>query len=330
MSEVRTQLLPRVVDTVTIGIILLDPEQRVVFWNGWMERHSPFLASAAEGRTLTELFPEIANGRVQHAVTSALTTNLSSMLSQSLNKSPFPLFSTGNGDGNATRMQQAIQVMPIHDEQTSRHCLVQVTDVTLSVSREKLLREQALVLRRHSYFDVLTSIANRRRFDEYSDEEFRRARRTTSSLSLVFIDIDHFKRYNDYYGHQGGDQCLKQVAATLVSVLQRPADLLARYGGEEFVAVLPETDEEGAQKIAEMMRARVAGIHLEHAASPTAPYVTISVGTATRMPQRDDVLASLIRDADCALYHAKQTGRNRVMTATACAQMPAVIHPAID
>ncbi len=306
-------LLARVIDSVNVGVIVLDSAQRVVLWNGWMERHAQLPLADVEGKTLSELFPDMANGRVQQTVVSALTANLSSVLSQSLNKAPFPLFSSVNDRENGVRMQQAIQVTPIVAQQP-RYCLIQITDVTLSVSREKLLRDQALVLRRHSYLDVLTGIANRRRFDEYFDEEFRRARRTTLPLSLVLIDIDHFKLYNDYYGHQAGDQCLKQVAETLAGTLQRPADLLARYGGEEFVAVLPETDLEGARRVAEVMRTKIAESQLPHASSPTASHVSISAGIATKIPGCGDAPTTLIEDADHALYHAKKTGRNRVVS----------------
>ena len=126
-------LLARVIDSVNVGVIVLDSAQRVVLWNGWMERHAQLPLADVEGKTLSELFPDMANGRVQQTVVSALTANLSSVLSQSLNKAPFPLFSSVNDRENGVRMQQAIQVTPIVAQQP-RYCLIQITDVTLSVA----------------------------------------------------------------------------------------------------------------------------------------------------------------------------------------------------
>jgi diguanylate cyclase (GGDEF)-like protein len=165
------------------------------------------------------------------------------------------------------------------------------------------LEEANARLQRLSMLDGLTGIANRRRFDEALDVEWRRALRSGAPLSLLMIDIDAFKPYNDAHGHQAGDDCLCRVGAILVESLHRAGDLVARYGGEEFVVLLPETDREHAAGIAEMLRERVA------AGAP----VTISVGVSTLVPELGGAAFVLIAEADAALYEAKRSGRNRVV-----------------
>ena len=159
--------------------------------------------------------------------------------------------------------------------------------------------------------DGLTGIPNRRAFDEQLIREWSRALRTQAGLSLIMIDIDLFKGYNDTHGHRGGDGCLKQVAATLLAS-QRASDFAARYGGEEFVCILHEADEAGALITAERMRAKVESLHLPHGASPVSPFVTISLGVATVTPSEDLVPDYLVETADQMLYRAKDKGRNRI------------------
>jgi diguanylate cyclase (GGDEF)-like protein len=163
--------------------------------------------------------------------------------------------------------------------------------------------------------DGLTGLPNRRTFDDILDREWRRLARTNSPLSLIMFDVDHFKLFNDTYGHGGGDVCLKRVGESAVGALQRPADVIARYGGEEFAAILPDTTEAGAAAVAEEIRAGVAALNIEHEASPTARHVSVSLGFATSIPRLDLQPESLIESADRALYAAKAGGRNRVIKA---------------
>ena len=167
-------------------------------------------------------------------------------------------------------------------------------------------------LEKMSYIDGLTQVANRRCFDATLQDELRRLARSAGSLGLIMLDIDHFKAFNDNYGHGRGDECLARVAAALRQVIARPGDLFARYGGEEFVALLPETGLQGVQQVAEAMRAAVQALEYPHAFSPVAAHVTVSVGclAATVTGQSAD---SLLREADAALYAAKHQGRNRVV-----------------
>jgi diguanylate cyclase (GGDEF)-like protein/PAS domain S-box-containing protein len=163
--------------------------------------------------------------------------------------------------------------------------------------------------------DGLTGIANRRQLDAELEREWRRGHRSDTPLSLVLLDIDGFKAFNDRYGHPAGDGCLRQVAAALADVPRRAADLVARYGGEEFAIVLPELDAAGAESIAEAARATVEALAIPHATSPAAPVVTVSAGAATRWPARGGSAMALVAAADRALYLAKRQGRNRVQAA---------------
>ena len=167
-------------------------------------------------------------------------------------------------------------------------------------------------LQRLSTTDGLTGIANRRMFDELVVREWRRCTRMKQPISLVMIDVDHFKKYNDAYGHQAGDECLKAVAAQVARASPRASDLAARYGGEEFVLVLGETTIDGAKWVANLIRQHVADLNMPHAASPLRR-VTISCGAASIMPRDDLPLETLLKAADEALYKAKAQGRNTVV-----------------
>ncbi len=309
----RSSLVDSVMRAVNIGAVVLDSAQRVVLWNHWMEKHSGCAAEDVLGQNLFDVFTELNNTRIQLAVGQALRENFPSLLSQTLNKSPFTLYNTAADKAQDLRMQQAVAVMPLKVDQLPRHCLIQITDVSMAVAREKLLRDQALVLRSQTFSDGLTGIANRRHFDVDIEKEVRRAKRALATLSLALIDIDYFKAYNDHYGHQQGDECLIQVATALSEMMRRPGDLVARYGGEEFAIILPDTDAEHALIIAEMIRSSIEERLLEHASSSVATHVTISIGVTTRTPDHHLEVADLIGNADRALYQAKRAGRNRVV-----------------
>ncbi|MBU0516035.1 MAG: GGDEF domain-containing protein [Proteobacteria bacterium] len=172
------------------------------------------------------------------------------------------------------------------------------------------LSEANRMLTRLSYLDALTGIPNRRYFDEFLKREWKRAAREKQSLALIMADIDHFKQFNDTYGHQEGDQCLIQVSRALSKALKRPGDLVARYGGEEFAAILPGTSLPDARLLAERMRAAVAARGIRHPTSPTSG-VTVSLGVSALVPAGDVEAQTLVEQADRALYQAKQQGRNR-------------------
>jgi diguanylate cyclase (GGDEF)-like protein len=189
--------------------------------------------------------------------------------------------------------------------------------------RSALLAEQGRELRDlnrrlkdMSNRDALTGVANRRRFKEFLDTEWRRALRSRTSVSVLMVDIDHFKPFNDAYGHQQGDACLKRVAEAMSGELQRAGDLLARYGGEEFVVVLPGHGLDAACQVGRRLRQAVEALAIPTSVSGAAPVVTVSIGAASAVPQGKEAPAALIAAADRALYRAKDAGRNRVFVAS--------------
>lgn len=176
----------------------------------------------------------------------------------------------------------------------------------LSVHQRHLLEELAMI-------DSLTEIANRRRYDVALEDEWRRCARNGSPLSLIVVDVDHFKAYNDHLGHAEGDVVLRQVAQTLQSIAGRPGDLVARYGGEEFVILLPETDAAAAESLAQEARLGVEALQIRHPASPVSEWITISLGGKTVIPDGATADPEFFRGADAALYIAKATGRNKLV-----------------
>lgn len=168
-----------------------------------------------------------------------------------------------------------------------------------------------------SYLDGLTGIPNRRKFDEQFELMWNIAKRDHIPISIIMIDIDHFKLYNDYYGHQAGDECLVQVAQGLSEVIVRKTDLIARYGGEEFVCILPNTDETAAFIIAENLRTNIIKLQIPHMKVNDENILTISLGVATSIPEmKDSDYSELIKDADHALYKSKKNGRNKTSICT--------------
>lgn len=176
---------------------------------------------------------------------------------------------------------------------------------------KKELEESNATLARLSTIDPLTDLPNRRRFDEALDAEWRRAARTRAPLSLILLDVDFFKRFNDHYGHLAGDECLRCVGGVLRARSLRGTAMVARYGGEEFVALLPDTPSRGACFLAEGFRSDIETLALPHAHSEVSTVVTISLGVATVIPVPGSAASDIIALADAALYEAKHAGRNR-------------------
>lgn len=184
-------------------------------------------------------------------------------------------------------------------------CVINFRDISQSKQMEEQLKLLANV-------DGLTQVANRRKFDEYLEIEWRRCMRDEHFLSLILCDVDSFKLYNDTYGHQSGDDCLVRVAKAIADSVKRPADLVARYGGEEFAIILPNTHGAGAVEVAEVIRTQIRGLQIPHVNSPVSRYVTVSLGVSTIIPTPMSAPEWLIAAADQALYQAKFQGRDRV------------------
>lgn len=190
--------------------------------------------------------------------------------------------------------------------------------VNLAVLRARVrtqiaVKRQGDVLRSLSLTDSLTGLANRRAFDEMLHKEWRRGARSGQPVSLILADIDHFKAYNDHYGHQAGDECLRGFGRLLQAVVGRPQDLVARFGGEEFVILLPEIDVGGAEVVAARILAALAAAATPHLGSSTAGHVTASLGVASVLPAGPDA-SILVGAADGMMYSAKMAGRNRFVS----------------
>ena len=167
-------------------------------------------------------------------------------------------------------------------------------------------------LERLASMDGLTGLANRRLFDQTLEKESKRAQREDNQLGLLMLDIDHFKYYNDTYGHQAGDECLKKLSAKMREILYRPGDMAARYGGEEFAVILPNTDQKGIKEVAERLRQEIKDLELEHKESPISEYVTVSIGAVCAKPCQQAEPDKIVQAADKALYLAKEAGRDQV------------------
>lgn len=303
----------RLMQDLVVPTFVLDPQRRVIIWNKACERLTGVPAFEVVGTTehWRGFYDEprycladvLALGQTEEL--PALYTHHTKMEDTEL----------GLRAENWCVMPRAghhcylaIDAGPIFDDEGK---LVAVVETLRDITQQK---EAQIALQRLATKDGLTGIANRRSFDEALAAEWHRAQRDQSSLALLLVDVDHFKRYNDTYGHQKGDECLKSVADAMQEKVFRPADLVARYGGEEFVILMPNTDLDGARMVAERIQQHVHGLCIPHTSSEIAGLVSISVGVAAAVPNPRMAAEQLLAAADGALYAAKHAGRNRVMT----------------
>lgn len=215
------------------------------------------------------------------------------------------------------RRLQTSQGIYLHCEQSGKRIsdrliILLYRDISERKIAEKALERANMMLQQQAEQDGLTGIPNRRKFDTMMESEWQRMKRDKKLLGVILCDIDCFKQYNDHYGHQKGDDCLRTVAKALSSSVHRPGDLVARYGGEEFVALLPDTSIEGCLNIAERMRVSIENLKIEHLQSTVTPILTMSFGVSANYPEGDFNPTSLLGPADSALYKAKGKGRNVV------------------
>ena len=213
-----------------------------------------------------------------------------------------------HADGHLIPVRLSGQIVEIDGE---NYIWSSVEDISDRKQAEEKLARLYKEMEQLSFQDGLTGIANRRMFDLALDKEWKRAQRDRTPLTLILLDIDHFKQYNDYYGHLQGDECLKQIAKALNGVSKRAIDLIGRYGGEEFFLLLPETNEIQAVQLAEQCFSAIKQQKLLHATSTVSDVVTVSAGIHTTIPLEELQSSTLIEAADKLLYQAKQKGRNR-------------------
>jgi len=289
-----------IADMAHDAIIMTDNKGRIVYWNPAAGKIFGYTAKEVLQSDLHSLLAPIRyEKRYGPALKIFRKTGKGNAIGQTLELAGI------RKDGGEFPIELSLSSVFLHDEW---HAIGIVRDI----ARRK---EMEAELRRLSYQDGLTGVANRRHFDDALAREWRRSAREKDPLSLIMIDIDLFKAYNDAYGHQKGDECLKQVAQSIRSELKRPGDLAARYGGEEFVVILPDTDMEGAVAVAEKIQNSVEGLRIPHQASDVSDHVTVSQGVATAIADPTDTPEALVKAADQALYQAKKAGRNQVATA---------------
>lgn len=298
--------LHSIIECLEVGIIIVDREQRIVQWNRWLGTRIGRASEQVVGQALLDILPEIAGTRLERAVGHALRDRMPSLLSPALNGTLLPLYQTVGDRQRDQRMQQLIHVLPLPDAA----CLIQVSDVTATVSRERILRQQAENLRRNSSRDALTGIYNRRKFDELFAVEFAKAQRQQRSLAVIIADIDRFSAYNDLYGREQGDLVLHDVATVLQAATQSAGDIVARYGGEEFALALPGMDEKSARRFAENLRLSISTLKIANESRLASKVLTISLGVAVMVPDSNADTHTLLSSANVALYQAKHEGRN--------------------
>ena len=292
--------LRMIVDTMDEGLMVIEASGRIQYSNPACERYLGFGPNELAGHALPEL------------------------LGAALAQEYLDYFAASASDPACAHQRGAREVLIRHRDGALRAMDLTLTpmvageplfigllhDITHHKRSETALQHAAMV-------DQLTQIANRRRFDSFLEQEWLRAMRSGQPLSLLVLDVDHFKLYNDTLGHAAGDLCLQKVAAALQSRALRTTDLAARYGGEEFVLLFAETTLETATVLAESIRALVDSLQLPHPRSSTGEWLTVSIGVATIVPTQFDRIENFFVAADCMMYAAKDAGRNRVMAPTA-------------
>ncbi|MFZ6819804.1 diguanylate cyclase domain-containing protein [Undibacterium sp. Ji22W] len=301
----------QILDSINIGLIVVDAEENILLWNAWLEKHSGISAEKALHHKIEAAFVTAPSAAFMAALRNNLTYGLPAVLSNALHRSPLALFSVDENFQQQLAIHQSITITSLVTEDDSRRCLIQISDSSTSIRREKMLRSHSEILKKDATTDSLTSLYNRRFFDEHYKMSLGQAIRQKHPLSIFMVDIDYFKQYNDYYGHPAGDKILIQVASTLKSQISRSSDMLARYGGEEFVMVLPNMTEENAMQFANKLITAVSQLALPHVKSRIEKRITISIGISTYDPNQHREVSALIDAADTALYKAKQQGRNQ-------------------
>ena len=301
------QLAAHLIEHLVVPTIVTNAEHKVVIWNNACERLTGVPASRVLGTSdqwkafylkprpcLADL---IIDGRHEE-----ISAHYSSWSKFGLSEFGVSVENWCDLRHAGRRSYLAIDAGPVFDVEGRLYAVVaSLRDITAQKEAQDALRSLAAL-------DSLTGLANRRTFDTALEVEAQRCNRSGAPLSLLMMDIDHFKSFNDHYGHCGGDACLKRVASAIAGSVLRAGDLAARYGGEEFAVILPDTDLPGAQAIGERLREAVEDLKIRHGALSAGPVVTMSVGGASAVPVDP---RTLIAKADAALYAVKRGGRNR-------------------
>ncbi|RXG93327.1 sensor domain-containing diguanylate cyclase [Bradyrhizobium zhanjiangense] len=313
--DVADSYAVRLMQHLVVPTFVIDPKRRVVIWNRACERLTGVTASEVIGTNKHwQAFYETKRPCLADLVALDRPEQLPEYYSEYAARGHNGLgFSAENWcvmPKLGSQLYLAIDAGPIHDEAGQLIAVVEtLRDLTDQKRAEMALKELATK-------DGLTGLSNRRAFDQMLMSEWARAQRTQKPLALLFVDVDHFKLFNDRHGHQSGDECLRAVAAAVSRHAMRPLDLAGRYGGEEFALILPDMDCDTACAVAEEIRCAVLALQIAHGAIGASEHVTLSVGVASHIPSgADGGPDRLLGAADEALYVAKRLGRNRVICA---------------
>ncbi len=299
-ANVSQELLVSVLDTLDVGLEIWDARDRLVHYNKQINRLRIHFRTP---RDIGKTFETLAREKLEHRQIVAAIGREKEWLEHRLKTrgmSAEPKLKEYTGD----------QWFRTQEQRTAGGFLVTSwVDVTDLVRRERTLQDDNVLLQKQSSLDALTGLVNRRLFDKVLVTELARAERNASPISLLMIDIDHFKNYNDHYGHVAGDECLQAVAHVLRRCVRRAGEMVARYGGEEFVLLLPGSDQnhaiEVAQSCLELMRQQA----IEHKGVGPSATLSFSIGVASTTPECDALPGTIINAADAAMYRAKMAGR---------------------
>jgi diguanylate cyclase (GGDEF)-like protein/PAS domain S-box-containing protein len=307
-QEEQAERLRTIVNNMAEGLLIIEADGRIQFTNPACDKYLGYQENELAGRAIADLLnPMVAKEYLDYFERYAAA--------------PETAHNHGTREviirhRNGSSVCMDLTLTPMYLRQPLFIGLLH--DITHHKQSEDALQRAAMV-------DPLTKIANRRHFDSFLEKEWQRAMRSNQPLSLVVLDVDHFKLYNDTLGHPAGDACLQQVAQAIASHALRPTDLAARYGGEEFVLLFAETDGDSAYLLAESIRAHIEALQIPHPRSTTSAWLTVSIGVATIHPHQLDNTESLFVAADRAMYVAKEGGRNQVQaTKTGSASLDAV------
>ncbi|MBM4055701.1 MAG: GGDEF domain-containing protein [Planctomycetes bacterium] len=296
-------------DNTPLGIIVLDRVKKIHYWNEWLENMTTIRAENAIGKALCDLYPDFCHNRFNWAVDYVIANKSPQILSQALNHFVLPISIRSRGRHGLPVMQQYVQIFPMNGKNGEMHAIVFIQDVTESVIRSSEYAELMQKLREDSFRDPLTGIFNRRFMWDWLLLQLKRNEREKKPLACMMLDLDHFKRINDTYGHEKGDEVLKSFVEVTRRCL-RNSDVFVRYGGEEFVAFLPDNELLQGIHTAQRVRESIAASGL---ASFKPGEITCSIGVSSWNYDNPCTGEDLLRNADKHLYKAKNNGRNQVV-----------------
>ncbi|MGB4065831.1 MAG: diguanylate cyclase [Azonexus sp.] len=315
-NDIDHSMAVRLMQHLVVPTFVLDAERRVTIWNHACERLTGIPAADMLGTS--DHWRGFYN-EPRHCLADLIALEKFDQLAELYSAHTTPgEFGFGLRAENwcvmpvkGERHYLAVDAGPIYDDQGK---LIAIVETLRDMTDQKLAE---MALQSLATKDSLTGLANRRSLDDKLQLEWKCGLRAGTSLAFILADIDHFKLYNDHYGHPKGDECLRSAAGAIGAAVFRPSDMTARYGGEEFAIVMPNTDLAGAHAVAERICVAIRALAIPHAASETAPHLTLSLGVSALVPDAGNSQETLIAEADAALYRAKNSGRNRVVLAAA-------------